>query len=71
MAAKRDQAPTAESRDPLAFKYGGEAARDDRRRAVLREAIERLLDEALALRAERARRLTRRKPERGLSRPRA
>lgn len=43
--------------DPLGLKYGGEAARDDEHRAAIHHAVEGLLDEAVALRTERNRRL--------------
>lgn len=55
--------------DPLDLKYGGEAVRDDEHRAAIHDAVENLLDEALALRVERTRRLSTEKQGQGASAP--
>src|SRR5579883_1786080 len=57
VVAEGYEAPVVEHGDPLGLKYGGEAVRDDEHRAAIHHAVEGLLDEALALRVERTRRL--------------
>lgn len=49
--------------DLLNLAYGGDAVRDGQHRAAIHDAVEGLLDEALALRVERNRRLAQRKDE--------
>lgn len=50
----------ADDSDLLNLAYGGEAACDGQHRAAIHDAVEGLLDEALALRVERNRRLAQR-----------
>jgi hypothetical protein len=64
MVAESDQAPVVEDSDPSGFQYGGQAVRNDEHRAAIHDAIEGLLDEALALRVQRARRLIEQKQSR-------
>src|SRR5258708_12146293 len=57
VVADGHQPPVVDHGDPVGFKYGGEAVRDDQHRAAIHNAIEGLLDEALALRIKRTRSL--------------
>ena len=57
VVAERHEAPLVQDGDPLGLHYGGEAVGDDEHRAAIHHAVEGLLDEALALRVERTRRL--------------
>src|SRR5690606_387573 len=57
MCADRGDAATFHDDDPVGLADGREAVRDDDRRAVLHQPLERLLHGALAFRIERARRL--------------
>src|ERR1700758_3824310 len=64
VVAECHKAAAVENGDPLGLKYGGEAVRDDEHRAAIHHAVEGLLDEALALRIERTRRLVEEKQRR-------
>ncbi len=57
VAAARDDAAVSHHDDAVGFQHGREPVRDDDRRAVLHEPLERLLHEQLVVRVERARRL--------------
>jgi hypothetical protein len=58
------QPPAVENDDTLRLQYGGQAMRNDQHRTAIHEAIEGLLDEALTLRVQRARRLVKEKQSR-------
>src|SRR3954464_14312922 len=60
----RNDAAAVEDNDALGLHYGGKAVGDDHHRTAIHEAIEGLLDEALALRVQRARRLVEEKQRR-------
>ena len=64
MAPLRDDPAMIENRDAIGLEDGGEPVRDDDHRPPIHEAIQSLLDEALALRVERARRLVQEKNRR-------
>ncbi len=53
----RDDAALVEDHDAVGLEHGGQPVSDDEHRAPIQKAIQGLLDEALALRVERALRL--------------
>ncbi len=65
-----DDTAVVEDHDPVGLEHGRQPVRDDHDSAPIQKAIQGLLDEALALRVERARRLVEEK-DRGVAQERA